>query len=534
MRANPKYTSVHYCLKKCLSLCTILTIVVIIMAMFMFIATCNMNHPGKIQIIYIHKNAPSRFTTHKKFLSIGLDSIVVAEGFKNFNMTDDRLITRIRYLSPGFIRLGGNLADKLQFEPNSSNIDVYVRDFYNKNSFIDAFNLSAAPNYTMTGSQWLQFNKFAESIDMDVFFDLNALIRFKNGSWDYENAESLIRFSHDHNITVNWELGNEPNSFKHKFNEVVNASQLAKDFITLRSILNKYPEYKESLLVGPDVTRPEDKHKESEIFLKEFLKIGGSTVNAITWHQYYLNGHIATAADFINPETFDVLKTQIQTVKDIVNEFNITKPLWLGETSSAYGGGAPDLSDRFISSFLWIDKLGLAAKMGIEVVIRQSIFRGYYALLDDNYDPNPDWWISIIYKNLVDKQTVPYYTATSNKTRFYVHCTKRSFSTFSPSATIFGINLDDKVANIRIEGLHSFYLNSIKSKIKAYKFELTFDKSITSKVVKLNGKLLKLLPDGTLPPIIPSVVYAEPFIKMSPFSIVFWVIPNTYIAACVY
>lgn len=60
-----------------------------------------------------------------------------------------------------------------------------------------------------------------------------------------------------------------------------------------------------------------------------------------------------------------------------------------GETSSAYGGGAPNLSNAFIGSFIWVDKLGLSAKMGIKVVVRQSIFKGYYALLDDDYNPNP-------------------------------------------------------------------------------------------------------------------------------------------------
>jgi len=37
----------------------------------------------------------------------------------------------------------------------------------------------------------------------------------------------------------------------------------------------------------------------------------------------------------------------------------------------------------------WLDKLGLAAKMGVDVVIRQSFFHGHYALLDDDMHPRP-------------------------------------------------------------------------------------------------------------------------------------------------
>ena len=61
----------------------------------------------------------------------------------------------------------------------------------------------------------------------------------------------------------------------------------------------------------------------------------------------------------------------------------------LGETAAAYGGGAPGLNNRYIGTFIWLDKLGLAAKKGIKIVIRQSIFKGFYALINDNYDPVP-------------------------------------------------------------------------------------------------------------------------------------------------
>ena len=37
----------------------------------------------------------------------------------------------------------------------------------------------------------------------------------------------------------------------------------------------------------------------------------------------------------------------------------------------------------------WLDKLGVAARMGIDVVVRQSFFRGHYALLDNDMQPRP-------------------------------------------------------------------------------------------------------------------------------------------------
>lgn len=77
----------------------------------------------------------------------------------------------------------------------------------------------------------------------------------------------------------------EPDSFQHKFNYSVNASQLAKDFSELKTILQKFPKYKNSLIIGPDVTRPRPEHKASAKYLETFLNSSKHTVNVISWHQ---------------------------------------------------------------------------------------------------------------------------------------------------------------------------------------------------------------------------------------------------------
>lgn len=63
--------------------------------------------------------------------------------------------------------------------------------------------------------------------------------------------------------------------------------------------------------------------------------------------------------------------------------------LTAGETGSAYGGGAPGLSDRYVAGFLWLDKLGMAARLGVDVVVRQSLSGGNYGLLDPEMEPLP-------------------------------------------------------------------------------------------------------------------------------------------------
>jgi len=67
----------------------------------------------------------------------------------------------------------------------------------------------------------------------------------------------------------------------------VPGSQLGLDFVELRHLLNSYPRYRTSLLVGPDVTRP-ILHRTGEQpipYLKSFLAQATSVISAVTWHQ---------------------------------------------------------------------------------------------------------------------------------------------------------------------------------------------------------------------------------------------------------
>lgn len=61
----------------------------------------------------------------------------------------------------------------------------------------------------------------------------------------------------------------------------------------------------------------------------------------------------------------------------------------LGETSSCSSMGAVGMTDRFLATFLWLDKLGLGAKLGLDVIVRQTIWGYNYPLLNESYLPNP-------------------------------------------------------------------------------------------------------------------------------------------------
>uniref|UniRef100_A0A1Y1N3N1 Heparanase n=1 Tax=Photinus pyralis TaxID=7054 RepID=A0A1Y1N3N1_PHOPY len=466
------------------------------------------------------ENTPFR-KTNNMFLSTALDSVLIAHGFQNFNMSDPKLVKLMKPLAPGYLRIGGNMADRLWFDPSGKFVSKTQQVVESDggacaNEEIDC-DVYDRPNFTMTAKEWTQLNSLAKKAGLTILFDINCLIRFPNGSWNSKNAEELIKFSADRNFSIIWQLGNEPNAFRHVFDYEVNATQLAKDFAKLRSILNRYPIYRKSELVGPDTTRPIIKRNASMAYLHEFLLHGKNVINAVTWHQYYFNGRNASISQFLDPEVFNLLQTQIGYIKDIVKSAGATsKPIWLGETSSAYGGGAPGLSNSFVATFMWLDKLGIAARNGLDVVVRQTLFGSNYSLLDENLQPLPDWWVSVIYKRIVDSRVIPCYPTSSTTVRIYCHCTKkRIFSFYSPFVVVFGLNVKKSPMQIKIQGYQGY----------VWEYSLTSKGSLVSKDILLNGEKLSLANDGTLPDLDPVLVNAHPYLQMRPYSLTFWIIP---------
>ncbi|ENN73698.1 heparanase isoform X1 [Dendroctonus ponderosae] len=493
----------------CMILTTLLCLVPLVV--LAFVVRFKMQTP-EYYIMYIDSQDEALFTVDERFLSLGLDSTIITNGFPHFNTSDPTLIKLIKYLSPAYLRIGGNQADQI----------VFVQDGLSGTNYRSE---SEFDEYILSGSDWLQLHHLARQAGIKVIYDLNSLLRFVNGSWNSENAQQMLSFSQQHKLEVDWELGNEPNSYPKKFDTVVNASQLGRDFVGLRELLNGYSWYENSLLIGPSTTRL--RTKDIEDYFLHFLESGGfESVGAITFHHYYFSGMNATSREFLDLSTFDYLEYCIDTVKSVLSLLpSADKPLWLGETSTAWHGGAPNMSDRFLGSFLWIDKLGLSAKMGIDVVVRQSIFKGDYALLNQSYYPNPDWWVSVLYKELVGTKVITTETEGKAEIRLYAHCARpNSIWASGSSVVVFGVNLQDEVGFVQIKEL--------RSASQVYSYELSSNETLFSQFVQLNGETLQLRQNSNLPAFRPTVIERTETMTISPYAIVFWVFTDTDLEAC--
>ncbi|XP_072026930.1 heparanase-like isoform X2 [Amphiura filiformis] len=479
-------------------------------------------------------SSESLHVVDSRFLSIALGSSLIRDGWRQFDFNSDRLKNLARALSPAILRLGGTDADFLIFNSTQGQPTGRARDDeqgsaedtrYNKHDFRN--------NFTMSVSDWDNINTFAADVGWDMLFDLNMLLR-NHTSWDPTNARALLKYSTKKGYRIaGWELGNEPNHIRHHSNVTIHSYQLGKDFVTLRKLLDQYG-YQDSFLIGPDITKPvlnkaldveDDIMGQSPLeFLRSFLKFCGNSTYATTWHSYSLDGRVATADNFTDPGLMNDLKKEIKQVHDVIRRYRPFLPKsWLGETAGAYGGGAPGLSNAYAGGFLWLDKLGVSAASGIDLIFRQTFYGGRYGLIGKDLKPTPVYWLSFAYKQLVGpivlNVSVSITTDASDATdrtpthiRAYAHCTNnrtRLGSSYSNgSVTLFVLNLQkSNHINLTLGG-------DLRDKSVDQYLLAPHRENITSTTVNLNGRKLKLTGRDTIP-----FLHGQPLAKDTPISI---------------
>lgn len=452
--------------------------------------------------------------TDEEFLSVALDSGLIRHRWRRFNFSSEKIQNLARGLYPAFLRIGGTDEDFLIFtdKPRGQTEQPDVKKY---------------TNFTMNGSDVDKIFHFANRTGLRVLFGLNVLLRTSEMNWDSSNAEKLMNYMAKRGYLCGWELGNEPVDLKGLVNRTITGKQLAKDFQILREVLDKHPEYGQ-LIVGPDVSSPWN-GQTRPVFLEKFLSNIKTSIDAITYHQYYTDNK-ASVTDFYNPKVLDFLIEEIQGVKNIIkkSETELTSP-WLGETSSAFDGGVPGVSDSYVAGFMWLDKLGVAARLRHNVVVRQTFYGGSYSLInEDTFDPFPDYWSSLLYKRLVGTQVLEVKDgiAFDRRIRVYAHCTSNRSIYAKGSVVLFALNTQPYDAKLIL-------MNELRELIvEQYLLTPGVAGNLTSQTVLLNGQHLKLLNDKYLPSIQPKRISPPQDILLASLSYGFFVIPQANAKAC--
>ncbi|KAG8504328.1 Heparanase [Galemys pyrenaicus] len=477
------------------------------------------------------------------FLSFTIDANLATDPrFLTF-LGSSKLRTLARGLSPAYLRFGGTKTDFLIFDPKKKPT-LEERSYWQSQVNQDVCKSGSIPsdvekslqlewpfqeqlllreqyqkkfkNSTFSNSSVDMLYNFANCSGLDLIFGLNALLRTADLQWNSSNAQLLLDYCSSKSYNISWELGNEPNSFRKKSGIFIDGAQLGEDFVELHKLLEN-SSFKNAKLCGPDVGQPRGKTLK---MLRSFLMTGGEVIDSVTWHHYYLNGRIATKEDFLNPNVLDTFISSAQTTLQVVEEIRPHKKVWLGETSSAYGGGAPLLSNTFAAGFMWLDKLGLSARMGIEVVMRQVFFgAGNYHLVDKNFKPLPKLVGTTV---LMAKVKGP----DKSKLRVYLHCTNIN-QYKEGDLTLYALNLHNVTKRLQLP--HRFF----DKQVDKYLVKPFGPDGLLSQTVQLNGQTLKMVDDQTLPALTEKPLRPGSSLGLPAFSYGFFVIRNAKVAACI-
>ncbi|XP_029057106.1 inactive heparanase-2 isoform X1 [Monodon monoceros] len=519
-------------------------------------------------------------TVNENFLSLQLDPSIIHDGWLDF-LSSKRLVTLARGLSPAFLRFGGKRTDFLQFQ-NLRNLaksrggpgpDYYLKNYEDdivrsdvaldkqkgckiaqhpdvmlelqrekaaqmhlvllKEQFSNTYS-----NLVLTARSLDKLYNFADCSGLHLIFALNALRRNPNNSWNSSSALSLLKYSASKKYNISWELGNEPNNYRTMRGRAVNGSQLGKDYIQLKSLLQPIRIYSRASLYGPNIGRP---RKNVITLLDGFMKVAGNTVDAVTWQHCYIDGRVVKVMDFLKTRLLDTLSDQIRKIQKVVNTYTPGKKIWLEGVVTTSVGGTNNLSDSYAAGFLWLNTLGMLANRGIDVVIRHSFFdHGYNHLVDQNFNPLPDYWLSLLYKRLIGPKVLAVHVAglqrkprpgrvIRDKLRIYAHCTNHHNHNYvRGSITLFIINLHRSRKKIKLAG-------TLRDKlVHQYLLQPYGQEGLKSKSVQLNGQPLVMVDDGTLPELKPRPLQAGRTLVIPPVTMGFYVVKNVNALACRY
>ncbi|XP_071515865.1 heparanase-like [Panulirus ornatus] len=415
-------------------------------------------------------------------------------------------------------------------------------DYFGELLSEDSYSRASKDNFTMTAGDWNRLLDFAEAVGMQLLFDVNQFYRDEDG-WEPSNARLLMQDTAAREARLIWQLGNEPNSYKHNYNFTISGEQAALDFSRLQEELSHhFPQEQDRCIVGPDVTRPKKPPQEDASsnhgslpptsladgldYMQEFLENVKINLMAATWHQYYMDGHTAELEDFLSPDILNQLVWQTAEMVAVRDQLSPGTPLWLTETSSAWGGGAPGMSNAYVGGFLWMDKLGVAARGGVDLVARQTLYKGNYALIDADLLPYPDYWLSVLYKRLVGGRVLDLSLSHAPPTtRLYAHCQRNFTQDYTPgSVVVYGMNLANETTQVSLSD------DLALSEILQYLLQAP-DGDLRSGDVLLNGWQLQVTGEGSLPDLLP-VDVPPGVIHFPPTSFGFWVLPHAHARAC--
>lgn len=463
-------------------------------------------------------------TVKPEFISFGVDASQLSErsGGEPYDFARPALKKLVAELAPAFIRYSGTKIETT---------------YYDDSNTLGPGDAPAGYDYVLSRDEWVDALRFADDAGLEVMASTSVGPGPRNPdmSWNPANARDLLeRAIAEGHPPAAVQLGNEPNitiygawDFDSAAYGQTDYAQDVTDFLTLKKELLPGSTFvgpgpffstggERPLLgapLGPDVS--------------SIMASTGNRYDAVSYHQYPAFGDSDKCkslqpripADTLSDAFLDIPKGAYEYMAGLRDRHAPGKPLWIDESGNTACGGVEGYSDKFISTFYYLNSLGYLARQGVEVVTRWTISGPQpYALIDDEtLRPRTDYWAAVLWRRLMGQVSLsPAVTAPDPKVRVYSQC------------------LPDVAG-----GVTTLLLNTDRASRKTVDFggsdspvgeAYVLTGALDGNTVSLNGSPLVAGGDGSLPAMSGTPVNGAVFLP--PASIAFVTMPEARAEAC--
>ncbi len=390
------------------------------------------------------------------------------------NLYDKKLRTLASALGPMYIRVSGTWANTTYFQDNDEPKIESAPDGYEN---------------VLTRAEWKGVIDFCKATNSKLVtsFAISNGMRDDEGNWTPEQIEPLIEYTKSLGGEIfAAEMFNEPSHAGHGgAPEGYDAAWYARDFVLFKDFVDSY--YPEMKILGPGSTGEGGIIPGGTISSDHIMTADPNPeFDVFTYHFY---GGISkrcmgalTPENALTSEWLSKTEQGLKYYEDARNKYEPDAPIWLTETAEAACGGNPWAS-TYVDCFRYLEQLGRLAKKNVQVVMHNTLCASEYALLEqETHNPRPNYWAALLWNKFMGTKV---YNAEmlADGPDIFIHNLKNSANGFA----VMIVNPKEEQTSIKIPA-------------KAEKYLLTADE-ILSKSVKLNGEVLKLNADDTLPEI---------------------------------
>jgi hypothetical protein len=431
------------------------------------------------------------------------------------DLSNPRLRKLATGLAPSYVRVSGTWANSTYFQDSDEPAPSTP---------------PAGFGGVLTRREWNGVVDFSKAVDAKIVtsFAVSPGVRDANGIWTPVEAKKVLAYTKQIGGSIAAaEMFNEP-SFASMGGapKGYDAAVYGQDFKVFHPFVKKA--VPEMVILGPGSVG------ESGILMggipgvpmiksEDMLAASGPGIDAFSYHFYggvsKRCSQMGSAAQ-ATPEKALSVEWLSRTGRDeafygaLRDRFLPGGAIWLTETGETACGGTPWAAD-FIDSFRYLNQLGSLAKLGVQVVIHNTLAASDYALVDETtLVPRPNYWSALLWRRLMGTTVLDAGASPSPDLYLYGHCLRNH----PGGVALLAINADRTNSQ------------TIQVPAKSERYSLTA-KDLMSTEVDLNGSELKIDPAGDLPQIA-GKSQAAGTVTFAPASITFLTIANAGNPSC--